>query len=69
MADRWPLTMNRTEAAAFLGVSPSLFDKIVKENRVPSFQWTPRGDRYYHRLALEGVAEARARLPVDPRAA
>jgi hypothetical protein len=61
--------MNRSEAAAYLGVGGTLFDQIVKDNKVPSFQWTPRGDRYYHRRALEIVADQRAQLPVDSRVA
>jgi predicted DNA-binding transcriptional regulator AlpA len=31
-----PRGMSRTEAAAYVGVSPSLFDAMVKDGRMPS---------------------------------
>lgn len=30
-----PLGLNRVEAAAYIGVSPSLFDRMVLEGRMP----------------------------------
>jgi excisionase family DNA binding protein len=30
-----PRGMSRTEAAAYIGVSPSLFDEMVKDGRMP----------------------------------
>lgn len=30
-----PLGLSRTEAAAYIGVSPSLFDTMVKDERTP----------------------------------
>lgn len=32
----YPRGMSRTEAAAYIGVSPSLFDEMVQDRRMPS---------------------------------
>jgi predicted DNA-binding transcriptional regulator AlpA len=32
---RWPRGLNRNAAAEYIGVSPSLFDEMVKDERMP----------------------------------
>jgi predicted DNA-binding transcriptional regulator AlpA len=34
-AGSWPRGLNRAEAAAYIGVSPSKFDEMVKDERMP----------------------------------
>lgn len=35
VATRWPLGLSREEAAAFIGVGPTTFDKLVDEGDMP----------------------------------
>ena len=34
-AAKWPLGLSRVEAASYIGVSPSLFDRLVEDGRMP----------------------------------
>jgi predicted DNA-binding transcriptional regulator AlpA len=34
-AAKWPLGLSRVEAAQYIGVSPSTFDKMVADGRMP----------------------------------
>lgn len=36
LGDRWPRAMRREIAASYIGVSPSKFDGLVKEKRIPA---------------------------------
>ena len=56
-----PRGLRRAEAAAYIGVSPSTFDKMIREGYMPSPK-RYRGRTIWDRLALE---EAFACLPED----
>lgn len=56
-----PRGLRRTEAAAYIGVSPSLFDQMISDGRMP------RPKRYRGRVIWDRCAldEAFACLPED----
>lgn len=59
-----PLGLRRVEAAAFVGVSPSLFDQMIADGRMPRPK-RYRGRVIWDRRALE---QAFACLPEDDEA-
>jgi predicted DNA-binding transcriptional regulator AlpA len=55
-----PLGLDRIQAAAYIGVSPSLFDAMVKDGRMPKGKRTGKVSVVWSRAALE---QAFAALP------
>jgi predicted DNA-binding transcriptional regulator AlpA len=59
-----PRGLSRTEAAAYIGVSPSLFDAMVKDGRMP--QPIPiNSRRVWDRVKLDTAFEALDDTPED----
>jgi predicted DNA-binding transcriptional regulator AlpA len=63
-----PRGLSRTEAAAYIGVSPTLFDEMVKDSRMPPAKrintrtvW----DRRAIDAAFEGLPDGNGRNPWD----
>lgn len=52
-----PRGLRREEAAAYLAISPSLFDELVKDGRMPRPKTVGRR-RIWDRLALDRAFEA-----------
>ena len=52
-----PRGMSRTEAAAYIGVSPSLFDEMVKDGRMPGPKRI-NSRNVWDRFALDDAFEA-----------
>jgi predicted DNA-binding transcriptional regulator AlpA len=52
-----PRGLSRTEAAAYIGVSPSLFDAMVKDGRMPQ-PTAINSRRVWDRLKLDRAFEA-----------
>jgi predicted DNA-binding transcriptional regulator AlpA len=55
-----PLGLDRVQAAAYIGISPSLFDAMVKDGRMPKGKRTGKVGVVWSRAALE---QAFAALP------
>src|SRR6185437_1841550 len=55
----WPRGLSRAESARYIGISPSKFDELVKDHRMPAPKQID-GRRVWDRLGLD---EAFAALP------
>jgi predicted DNA-binding transcriptional regulator AlpA len=63
-----PRGLSRTEAATYIGVSPSLFDQMVKDGRMPapkSINARVVWDRYRLDEAFEALPDKEDRNPWD----
>lgn len=61
----WPLLLRRELAAAYLGLSPSLFDAAVKEGVLPRPVPLVGTVKAWHRAELEAWAEDRRALAAN----
>ena len=65
-----PLGLSRTTAAAYIGVSPTKFDQLVQDGRMPCARIVD-GRRIWGRIELNAAFEAlpratRGQSPADP---
>jgi len=51
--DLWPLGLNRIEAAQYIGVSPTLFSRMVRRGDMPSPKRLSEGRIAWDRTALD----------------
>lgn len=66
----WPAVMDRQTAAAYLGVSDSHFQTILKtyHDRVRAFNLLPNGDTKWSRDTLDAFVKWRESLGVEKHA-
>ncbi len=58
----WPMGLSRLQAAAYIGVSATLFDEMVKDGRMPKPKRLSDGRIGWFRPALDSAYQA---LPDD----